>query len=95
MAQAGDTRRHLLEQGDEVGVDEDCAVVGVVHDERQLVGRQPHVEGVQHPAGAGHPEVGLEVPKPVPRQGGDPLAGATPSVSSAPVSCWARVEKAP
>ena len=56
--------------GEEVRVDQHGAVVGVFEHVRQLLGRHPHVEGVQYPPGAGDPEVRLEVTGAVPGQRG-------------------------
>ena len=57
-------------------VDEDDLVLGVVGDVGQLLGEQPHVERVQHPAGAGRGEVQLQVALAVPAERADPAVGA-------------------
>ena len=80
MRGRGAERQRLLEVGEEVGVDQHGAVVGVLQHERQLFGRHPHVEGVQDPPGAGHAEVRLEVTGAVPRQRGHPVPGRQPEV---------------
>ena len=56
-------------------VDEDDVVFGVVGDVDQLLGEQPDVEGVQHPAGARCGEVELEVRGGVPAEGRDAAVG--------------------
>jgi hypothetical protein len=68
-------RCEVLERGDLIRVDEDRAVVGVLDDVGEIFERQPDVERVEHPPGARHREVALEVAVVVPRQGGDPLPG--------------------
>ena len=57
-------------------VDEDHLVLGVVDDVGELLGEQPDVERVQHPAAARRGEVELEVAGGVPAEGGDPAVGA-------------------
>ncbi len=63
--------RDLGEQWDEVVVDEDEAVGGVVGDVRELLREQAEVERVEHRADGRHPEVGLEVLLGVPRERAD------------------------
>jgi hypothetical protein len=72
---------HLLDDRQELGVDEDGASMGVAEHVTQIVGRHPHIGGVDHPAGTGDGEVRLEVTVVVPRQGGDP----TSSIVAEPV----------
>ena len=68
--------RHLVGQRpqhpEQRPLDEDHLVVGVVDDVDELLGEEPDVERVQHPAGAGHGEVQLEVHRGVPAEGADP-----------------------
>ena len=47
----GDLCHGLLEERKQIGVDEHGAVVGVPHDERELLGRHPYVECVEHASG--------------------------------------------
>ena len=84
MAQPGDVGDDPLEERHEVRVDEHDPVVGVVHDEGQLVVGEAHVEGVEHPPRAGDGEVGLEMVVAVPGQGGHPLPGADPQPVEGP-----------
>ena len=56
-------------------VDEHDVVLGVVGDVDQLLGEQPDVERVQHPAGARGGEVELQVRGGVPAERGDPPVG--------------------
>ena len=81
---ARDAPGELLDQGQQVGVDEDHPVLGVVDDVGELVGREPGVEGVQHPPAARHAEVGLEVAVVVPRQRGDRGAALDAEVVEGP-----------
>ena len=50
------------------------AVLGVVDDVGQLLGREPDVERVQHGPHAGDGEIGLEVALVVPAEGADAVA---------------------
>ena len=59
------------QQRNERGVDDDAAVLGVVDDVGQLLGREPDVEGVQHRAHGGNGEVRLEVALVVPAERAD------------------------
>ena len=59
------------QQRNEGGVDDDAAVLGVVDDIGQLLGRQPDVQRVQDRSHAGDGEVGLEVALVVPAEGAD------------------------
>jgi len=73
VAEARHVWRHLLEERDEVGIDQHDPVVGVVHDEGELLGAQPYVERVQHPPRARDSEVRLEMSEAVPGERGDAL----------------------
>jgi hypothetical protein len=64
------------EQREHRAVDEDDLVLGVVGDVGQLLGEEPHVQRVQHPAGAGCGEVQLQVAGGVPGERGHPAVGA-------------------
>ena len=57
-------------------VEEDDLVLGVVDDVGELLGEQPQVECVRHPAGARRGEVELEVACGVPGERGDAAVGA-------------------
>ena len=59
------------QQRDERGVDDDAAVLGVVDDVGQLLGREPDVERVQHRSHGGDGEIRLEVALVVPAEGAD------------------------
>ena len=59
------------QQRNERGIDDDAAVLGVVDDIRQLLGREPDVERVQHRPHAGDGEIRLEVALVVPAEGAD------------------------
>ena len=47
-----------------------------LHDERELLGREAQVQGVDHASGQRHAQVRLEVGGVVPHQGGHAIAGA-------------------
>jgi hypothetical protein len=64
------------EQGQHRAVGEDDLVLGVVGDVGELLGEEPHVEGVQDPAGAGGGEVELQVPLAVPAERPHPAVAA-------------------
>ena len=64
------------EQRDQRPVDEDDLVLGVVGDVDELLGEQPDVEGVQHPAGARRGQVELQVARGVPAERADPAVRA-------------------
>ncbi len=68
VPESGDRGGHFRDHRQEVRIDQHDPVVGVVHDERQLVDAEPDVEGVQHATAAGHAEVRLDVPVAVPGQ---------------------------
>ena len=68
------------EQADQRPVDEDHLVLGVVDDVDELLGEQPDVQRVQHPAGARDGEVELEVAGRVPGEGGHPAVVADAEV---------------
>ena len=59
------------QQRNERGVDDDAAVLGVVDDVGQLLGREPDVQRVQHRSHAGDGEIRLEVALVVPAEGAD------------------------
>ena len=65
----------LHEWPDEAGhrvVEEDHLVLAVIHDVGELLGEQPQIEGVGHPAGARRGEVELQMAGRVPGEGGHP-----------------------
>ena len=72
---AVDVAGHPLEEGQHRGVDEDHAVLGVVHDVGELSGEEPHVEGVADGAGPGDAEVHLQVLVVVPGERPHAVAG--------------------
>ncbi len=68
-------RTHLREQRHERVLDDHDAVLGVVGDVRELLGKEADVERVQHRAHRGHREVRLEMLLRVPAEGRDAIAG--------------------
>ena len=69
----GSLAEHLRQQRQDRAVGQHDEVLGVVDDVGQLVGKEPHVEGVQHGTHRRHGEIGLEVLLVVPHERGDPL----------------------
>ena len=67
-------RPHALDDRQQVEVDEDRLVLGVVGDVGDVLGRQPRVDRVQHGADAGDAEIELEVAIGVPGDGADRIA---------------------
>ena len=65
---------HALDDRQQVEVDEDDLVFGVVGDIGDMLGRQPRIERVQHRADAGDAEIELEMAIGVPGDGADPVA---------------------
>ncbi len=57
-------------------VEEHIGVLGVMHDVLELIRKEPRIDGVQHPSGAGHAVVELEMPVAVPGERRDAIAGA-------------------
>ena len=66
-ALAGDA----LNQGPKIGVEKHVAILGVVDDVDNLLGKQPWIDGVTNKSRAGRTVVGFHVPVVVPCQGGD------------------------
>ena len=72
-------RRQLLRQRQEIRVEENVAVLGVVDDVDQLLREQARVDGMADVAAAGGTVVGLQMAVIVPGQGTDAVAaGETP-----------------
>jgi hypothetical protein len=65
---------HALDDRQQVEVDEDRLVLGVIGDVGDVLGRQPRVDGVQHGADAGDAEIELEVAIGVPGDGAHRIA---------------------
>ena len=65
---------HAFDHGDQVEVDEDHLVFGMVGDIGDMLGRQPRIDGVQYRADAGDAEIELEMAVGVPGDGADPVA---------------------
>ena len=65
---------HAFDDRQQVEVDEDHLVLGMVGDIGDVLGRQPRVERVQHRADAGNAEIELEMAIGVPGDGADPVA---------------------
>ena len=80
VLQAFERGQQRGEQAEQRTVDEDHLVVGVVDDVGELLGEEPDVQRVQHPAGAGGGEVQLEVAGRVPRERRDATVGRDPQI---------------
>ncbi len=65
---------HALDDRQQVEVDEQDLVLGVVGDVGDMLGCEPRIEGVQHRADAGNAEIELEMAVGVPGDGADPVA---------------------
>ena len=65
---------HALDDRQQVEVDKDDLVFGVVGDVGHMLGREARVQGVQHGAEAGDAEIELEMAVGVPGNGADPVA---------------------
>ena len=65
---------HALDDRQQVEVDEDDLVFGVVGDVGDMFGREARIERVQHGADAGDAEIELEVAIGVPGDGADPVS---------------------
>ena len=57
------------EQTEKGTIDEDHFVIGMVDDVGELFGKQPNVQGVQHPSRARRSEIQLKVPCRIPCKG--------------------------
>jgi hypothetical protein len=73
---AGHAALELLEQRQDVGIDDDHLVLGVIDDVLEVVIRQADVQGVQHRAHARGGMVGLQMARAVPHERADPVADA-------------------
>ena len=80
---AGDRGGERLQDREEVLVDEDDPVLGVVDDVLEIAGPEPDVHGVQHGADRRDRVIELEVPPAVPHERRDPVAEGDPEVEEA------------
>jgi len=74
VAYGRELRQQLLDRGQQVQVDEQQPVLGVVDDVDDLLGKQPRVDGVTHRAHPRDAVIELEVAIAVPGQGADAVA---------------------
>ena len=65
---------HALDDRQQVEIDEDHLILGMVGDVGHMVGRQTRIDGVQHGAQAGDAEIELEMAMGVPSKGADAIA---------------------
>ena len=65
---------HAFDDRQQVEVDEDDFVLGMVGDIGHVLGRQPRVDRVQYRADAGDAEIELEMAVGVPGDGADPVS---------------------
>ena len=76
-------RGERFEHGEEVRVQENDAVPGMVDDVLEVPGPEAHVQGMQHGADRRHRVVELQVPPAVPHEARDPVPERDPEVEEA------------